>query len=204
MTKTKAQTQKGRGATGGGQIARMYRAIRECPWPEIAQGPRGGPLAKAVMLTLATYADADGGSVWPGDELVSDKIGASRIAVARMRRNLMEVGVLARERAAHWRRLDSGRRKRYRAEYRINVEMLEALAAEDKVWIDALAAINSAAFWDMPEGPAREAARQAACEAQFVADNAHDARLAALRARLAPGTATRVVSPPSRPAASAS
>src|SRR2546425_11909617 len=90
MTKTKAQTQKGRGATGGGQIARMYRAIRECPWPEIAQGPRGGPLAKAVMLTLATYADADGGSVWPGDELVSDKIGASRIAVARMRRNRSE------------------------------------------------------------------------------------------------------------------
>ena len=205
MTTAKAQGQRVHGVTGGGQVARMYRAIRDCWWTELSATETGGPLAKAILYTYATYADADGGSVYPGDSLVADKLGICVKTVARVRRYLQKVGAVTLVREAHWAPIgDSGKMRRLRAEYRVNVEMLEAIIAEAEVYSAAMDAVQKAAAEIGPWKNWTESQRNAMCDLQRKADQEHDVRLEGLRARLAPSTTSRVVSPPSRPAASAS
>jgi len=199
MTTAKAKTQRVSGATGGGQVAKMYRSIRRAKLE---------PMEKLVTYDLATYADADGGNVWPGDELVGIDIGKHPKTVGGLRRRLMRAGVLVLVRPARW--VDgTGKKWRKRAEYRIDLARLDALVRDYDAARETMALDRAMSVW-YAEANRDEAFTTAmrACKTEDERDALRDARfdplVEAFKAnwarRHAPHITPRVVSPPSRPA----
>ncbi len=76
------------------------RAVDEPPlryeWERVIRSLPLPPAAKHVALNAATYADAKGGSVYPGNERTVADTGLSLATVKRAHKLLRDVGLLVR------------------------------------------------------------------------------------------------------------
>src|SRR5438876_1189229 len=85
-------------------IARLYAAIIRAPIPK---------MDKLRLLAFARYANADGTSIYPGDQRVADDLREDRFSTMRGRMRLEDNRILIVVRRARWDRPEGWTKKRH-------------------------------------------------------------------------------------------
>lgn len=70
-------------------------------WEQIFRGTDVGRAAKAVGLLMATYADKDGGRIFPGVVTLAEQAGVTKVTVIRAHKQLIVAGWIERISKGH-------------------------------------------------------------------------------------------------------